>query len=334
MKKHTKVHKQILTVALLLLTSTWLFAADGPEVEKQKSYTKSYPLGSNEKVNINNQFGEVKIITWGKSEVKVDVSVTVKASSDERAQSILDNINIEDSKSGDGVSFKTHIGKQDWNNGEKRNNNNNNGQSMEINYEVSMPAANPLDLQNSFGKTIVPDMTGPVEVASKFGELEAGNLSNAKRVEVEFGTGVIESVNNADISIKFSQVKINKMSGTIKAFQSYSGVKLTIDNTVTSLTIKNEFTDLKLDVSTDLSANFDVYTNFSELRNKTDFAIKEEDEDHRGPKFDHQYNGKSGNAGMSFKVKSNFGDVTIGHNLPFEVNDKEKGKKGKKTTSV
>ncbi|HMC85317.1 MAG TPA: hypothetical protein VKI61_07320, partial [Chitinophagaceae bacterium] len=184
MKKHTKVHKQILTVALLLLTSTWLFAADGPEVEKQKSYTKSYPLGSNEKVNINNQFGEVKIITWGKSEVKVDVSVTVKASSDERAQSILDNINIEDSKSGDGVSFKTHIGKQDWNNGEKRNNNNNNGQSMEINYEVSMPAANPLDLQNSFGKTIVPDMTGPVEVASKFGELEAGNLSNAKRVEV------------------------------------------------------------------------------------------------------------------------------------------------------
>ncbi|MEP6748345.1 MAG: hypothetical protein ABJB86_11510 [Bacteroidota bacterium] len=333
MKKHIEVRKYIVTAALLLATGAWLFAADGPGVEKKKTYSKSYSLSGNEKVNINNQFGEVKIVTWGKSEVKVDVSITVKSGTDERAQAILDNINIEDSKNGEGVSFKTIIGKQEWK-GDRKNNNNNNSQGMEINYEVNMPATNPLDLQNSFGKTVVPDMKGPVDISSKFGGLDAGNLADVKKVEVEFGTATIEGITNGEITIKFSQVQINKMSGAIKTFQSYSGVKLTVDNSVTSLTIKNEFTDLKLDVSSDLSANFDVYTNFSELKNKTAFNIKEEDEHDRGPKFDHQYSGKSGNASMNFKVKSNFGDVTIGHNLPFDVNDKKEHKEKRKTTSV
>ncbi|MES1226586.1 MAG: hypothetical protein ABUT20_64525, partial [Bacteroidota bacterium] len=155
------------------------------------------------------QFGEVKINTWGKGEVKVDVSITVKAGTEERAQAILDNITIEDNKSGDGVSFKTIFGKQEWKGDRRNNDNNNNSQSMEVNYEVNMPASSPLVLQNQFGKSIVPDMSGPVEITEKFGDLIAGKLAYAKKIEVEFGTATIESVNNADVTIKFSQVQIN-----------------------------------------------------------------------------------------------------------------------------
>ncbi len=336
MKKHTGVYKYMITAALLLAATTGIFAAGEPEVEKKKVYSKSYPLDGNDKVSINNQFGEVKITTWNKSEVKVDITIIGKGSTDERAQQILDLISIEDGKNSDGVYFKTNMKSQNWK-GDKKGSNN----GMEINYEVQMPSGNPLSLKNSFGSSFVPDMTGPVEISSKFGELTAGKLANVKRLEIEYGTATVESVNNADVIINFSQAQINKMSGTIKTSQSYSGVKLTIDNSVTSFTVKNEFTDLLLDVSKDLSANFDVYTNFSELKNKTDFKIKEEAEDHSGMKFDHQYAGKSGNASITVKVKSNFGDVTIGHNLPFDVNDdkdrdekpekKEKREKKEKT---
>ena len=324
MKKHIVLHKCILA-GIFLLTSNWLLAADdGPVVEKKKTYTKSYPLGSNDKVSINNQFGEVKISTWGQQEVKVDITIIAKGSTEEKAQHILDLISIEDGKDGNGVHFKTNLKNQHQNNEGKNGKND----GMEINYEVSMPAANPLDLKNAFGTTIVPDMSGPVEISSKFGELVAGKLSDVKKLEVEFGTATVESVNNADVSIKFSQAQINKMSGSIKALQSYSGVKYKIDNSITSFTVKNEFTDLILDVSTDLSASFDVYTNFSELKNKTDFAIKEDNSDKSDIKFDHQYNGKTGNANLAIKVKSNFGDVTIGHNIPFDVNEeKEKPEK-------
>ncbi len=316
MKKHTKAYRYIITAAFFLVASNGIFAAGEPEVEKKKTYTKTYSLDGNDKVSINNQFGDVKITTWSKSEVKVDITIIGKGSTEERAQQIIDLISIEDGKSGDGVYFKTNMKSQNWK-GDKKGSTN----GMEINYEVQMPAGNPLSLKNSFGSAFVPDMAGAVEISSKFGELNAGKLDNVKKLEVEYGTATIESVNNADVIINFSQAQISKMSGAIKTSQSYSGVKLTIDNSVTSFTVKNEFTDLLLDVSKDLSANFDVYTNFSELHNETGFSIKEEAEDRSGMKFDHQYNGKSGNASLSVKIKSNFGDVTIGHNLPFDVNE-------------
>jgi hypothetical protein len=316
MKMRSKLHKFFMVAALAVAGLPGLQAADGPDVEKKKLISKSYPLDGNDKLSINNQFGEVKISTWGKNEVKVDITIIGKGSTDEKAQAILDMISIEDGKGGDGVHFKTILKNDHWSNEKKGNNN-----GMEVNYEIQMPATSALDIKNSFGKTIVPDMSGPVEISSKFGELSAGRLANVKKLEVEFGEATIESVNNADVSIKFSQAQINKMTGVIKSAQSYSGVKLVIDNSVTSLTIKNEFSDLLLDVSDDISASFDVYTNFSELKNKTSFPIKEEAEDNSGLKFDHQYNGKSGNANMTIKVKSNFGDVTIGHNLPFDVNE-------------
>ena len=41
-----------------------------------------------------------------------------------------------------------------------------------------MPAVNPLEIENSFGKTKVPDMTGEVNLTSKFGGLTTGKLDN------------------------------------------------------------------------------------------------------------------------------------------------------------
>ncbi|MEP6724380.1 MAG: hypothetical protein ABJC98_01130 [Bacteroidota bacterium] len=311
MKKHTEVRKYIVTAALLLATSTWLFAGEnGPDVEKKKVYSKSYSIGSNDKVNINNQFGEVKINTWGKSEVKVDVTIIVKGSNEEKAQSILDNISIEDSKNSDGVSFKTNIGKQE-SRGDKKNNNNGN-QSMEINYEVNMPAGNPLDLENQFGKTYVPDMNGPVEITQKFGDLIAGNLANIKELHVEFGSVIAESVNNCKVVIKFSKAEIKKMSGTIKGtFEYCDKVKLTLNNNASDFNINNQFSKIEVTVSDGFNGEFDIHTNFGEFHNSTPIVIKEtkdSDEDH-GPHFDKDYSGKSGSGACKVKIKSSFGTV-------------------------
>src|SRR4051812_26611426 len=82
-------------------------ASDDPKVEKKKTYSKSYPVTGTDKITLNNQFGEMKLITWEKNEVKVDVNITAKADDDKRAQEILDKITIEDGKSSGGVYFKT-----------------------------------------------------------------------------------------------------------------------------------------------------------------------------------------------------------------------------------
>lgn len=312
MKKHIKVRKYIISAAMLLATSSILFAADGPQVEKKKTYSKSYSINGNDKINISNQFGEVKINTWSKNEVKVEVNITVKANSEDRAQSIIDNIAIEDSKSGDEVSFKTTIGKdQEWK-GDKKNNSN---QGMEINYEVSMPAASPLILQNQFGRSFVPDLSGPVEITQKFGDLEAGNLPNIKELHVEFGSAMVESIGNCKVVIKFSKAEIKKMSGSIKGnFEFCDKVKLALDNNVTDFNLNNSYSHIEIAVAGTFGGDFEIHTNFGEFKNGSALSFKEdkdEDSDNRGPRFDKDFNAKSGNGACKVKIKSSFGTIKL-----------------------
>ena len=312
MKKLIEVRSTLLAAALLITNISFLHAADGPDVEKRKSYSKSYSVDGNDKVNINNQFGEVRIVTWNKSEVKIDVTIITKGSTEERAQDILDNISIEDNKSGDEVSFKTNIGHQDNNNKGNRKNGKNENQGMEINYEVSMPAANPLILQNQFGKSTVPDLTGPVTITQKFGELTAGNLPNAKELNVEFGTATVESVGNCKVVIKFSKAEIKKMSGAMKAnFEFCDKVKLSLDNSVTEFTLNNSYSKIEIAVPASFAGDFDIHTSFGEFKNGSALAIKEEkdDDENHGPRFDKDFSGKTGNGGCKVKIKSSFGTI-------------------------
>lgn len=305
MKKHIEVRKLIITTGLLLVFTSGLFASGEPDTEKKKVYTKSYAIGSNDKVTIDNQFGEVKIITWSKAEVQTDVTIIARGSSDQRAQEILDHINIEDGKNSDGVYFKTNMKNQNTKGKGEHN------QKMEINYEVHMPAGNPLDLENAFGATNVPDMTGPVVLTQKFGDLVAGNLGNAKEIRVEFGSIIVDNVSNCKMVIKFSKAEIKKMSGNIKLnFEYCEKVKLKLDNSVTDLNINNSFSEIQIAVVSGYGGDFDIHTSFSDLKNGSALGIKEEkDDDEHGPKFDKDYTGKTGNGTNKVKIKSSFGQI-------------------------
>jgi hypothetical protein len=330
MKRILKAYNVFLLGTLLLMSGT-VMAGEEPKVEKKKTYTKTHSVSKSDKISLTNQFGELKLNTWNKNEVKVDVTITAKANSDQRAQDILDRINIEDGKNGSGVFFKTKM--KDDKNGKKKNNAEYKNEGFTIDYIVYLPSSNPLNISNSFGATIIPDYNGEADIESKFGSLTAGNLPNVKEVTVEFGEATIESIHDGKIVVKFSRAVVNKISGNIEAiFEHSSGTKLGVDNNVKSLNIKNNFSTVYIDVPKDLSANFDVRTNFGDFTNKTDFAIKkeEEDGDRHGPKFDNRYTGKSGNGSIAMKISSEFGKVIVGHNLTMNIEKEKKAAKEKK----
>lgn len=313
-----KLYSALLLVICFAFTGS-AFAKEDPLVEKKKVYSKSYDLNGNDRVSLSNQFGAMKINTWAKNEVKVEVTITAEAKSDDRAQDILDGITITDGKNSDGVYFKTKT---------KSNNSVERGEKtrFQVDYEVFMPAKNPLSATNEFGSIVMGDHNGEATIISKFGSLRAGKLFNAKKVLVEFGSLVIESMNNGSLSIKFSSAEVKKTSGDINVEIEHSSAKLSVDNDVKKMTVKNSFSPLLLDVPVNFSASYDIHTSFAKFKNKTSFTInKEGDGEDRGPKFDFDYTGKSGSGETTLKVKTSFGDVTLGHNLPFKV-DEKKGK--------
>ncbi|WP_276484639.1 hypothetical protein [Paraflavitalea pollutisoli] len=322
MKAIVKFHSALLLVSAITLGQPVL-AANDPLVEKTKTISKTYPVSSSDQIDLSNSFGEMKISTWNKNEVKVDIVITTEAGTEERAQELLDAISVNDGKSGNRIYFKTKVGDNSSSNkrgkGEK--------QSFRINYTVFLPDNANLDATNEFGPMSIGDFNGKGDFTNRFGSFTAGKLNNPM-VNVEFGKANIESINNGgNITIKFSRAIIGGMSGDIRAsFEHCNGIKIKLNNDLKSIDVRNAFSPLYVDVPTNFSARYDVRTSFSKLKNNTSFSIPEEGEDDRGPKFDHRYNGSSGSGSANIKIKSEFKDVSIGHNQTFDVNSDDKKK--------
>jgi hypothetical protein len=309
MKKLINPYKGFILLAFAL-APLFSIARDGDNVDKKRTISKTYNVGPDDRLSIENSFGNVSVETWDKNVIQVDVEIGVRASTEEKAQQMLDQINVTDHQSGQNIEFKTDIGRM----GKGNNNRNDDSRRFYIDYKISMPAGNPLHIENSFGKTNIPDFAGQASLTSKFGELTTGKITNAKLIHVEFGKANIGWLTNADVIFKFnSKSSVAGISGNSKVdVQFCSQVNVLIDNAIKDLAVYESYSTVNLRVSPSLSAQFEVYTNFGSYNNKTNFNISQKDEDENsGPKFDKNYSGTAGSGSAKIKIKSSFGSVRM-----------------------
>jgi len=186
--------------------------------EKRKSVNKSYKVSSSTVVHLENSFGKMHVETWDKNEVKVDIEVIVRASSDDRAQNLLDKISIEvdDGNPSGSLSFRTSIS----------NNKSGRSTSFEINYDVSMPKANKIELKNSFGDVYLGDLSGDAEVNVQYGNLKAGRLTGDSDVKLSFGSGFseIDAMEEGDLKVSYSKLSVEEI-GNLDVHSSFSTFK-------------------------------------------------------------------------------------------------------------
>jgi hypothetical protein len=326
MKKLINPFKGLILIAFAL--APFLSTANtGDNIEKKRTISKSYTVGPEDRLSIENSFGNITISTWDKNEIQVDIEIGVRANTDERAQRMMDQINVTDHQSGKDIGFKTEIG----NMGKGKDNGNEDGRKFYVDYKVSMPSKNPLRIENSFGKINIPDFAGSASLTSKFGELTTGKIPNAKLIHVEFGKAAIGRLNNADVVFKFnSKSTVAGLSGNSKVdVQFCSQVSLYVDQSINDLSLFQSYSTIDLKVPENLSAQFDVYTNFGSFKNKTGFNISAENEDESsGPKFDRNYSGKAGSGSAKIKIKSSFGSVRVSNDTDKSV-EKDDGKEDK-----
>jgi hypothetical protein len=310
MKMHINPFRDLVMFALAL-APTLIKANTGDNVEKKRTISKTYKVGPDDRLSIENSFGNIIVATWDKNEIQVDIEIGVRASTDEKAQQMLDQISVSDHQGGQEISFKTDIGRMSV---KKGNNDNGDGRKFYVDYKVSMPGKNPIRIENSFGKINIPDFQGSASLTSKFGELTTGKITNAKLIHVEFGKADIGKLNNADVIFKFnSNSNLAGVSGNSKIDVQFCGrVDIVVDNSVKELNLYQSYSTINLEVPDQLSADFNVYTNFGSFKNKTGFMIaKNGDDESSGPKFDNTYAGKAGNGDAKIKIKSSFGSIRL-----------------------
>src|SRR5688572_15103684 len=186
LQKMKRTFRNILPGVLLLATVP-LFAQEEKENKEKKreryeffrerNISKTYPASGNT-LNIENKFGNVKIVTWNKNEIKVDIHIETSSTHKELADKTFERLDVEDRQEGKNIYFKTSHNKNKE--GDKISCNNCSN-TMSVDYTVQIPAGNALNIENTFGGIEIPDYTGPVSLTNKYGHLSAGKLSKPEK---------------------------------------------------------------------------------------------------------------------------------------------------------
>ncbi|HEV8271190.1 MAG TPA: hypothetical protein VGQ04_07765 [Chitinophagaceae bacterium] len=325
-----RTFKNILPIVLLLATAQ-LFAQDGDKEKKEKkryeffrerNISKTYPAAGNT-LNIDNQFGEVKITTWDKNEIKIDIHIETSSTQKDLADKSFERIDVTDKQEGKNISFKTIMNKggKEENIGCKNCSN-----TMSIDYDIHMPANNALNIENSFGSIVIPDYNGVVSLTNKYGSLKAGKLSKPEKVLVEFGSADLKSIGNIDLTFKYSSVTIGSLTGNSKLKFEFCGYsKINLDNGLTGLTVNDSYSSIHLVPAANLSATYNISTSYGSLIDKTNIGINRTDSPEKyGPDLNKHYEGKSGTGTIKIDVKSSFGNIMIGEGTKADMKEKKK----------
>lgn len=294
--------------------------------EKVKNYSKTYSVDGNDKLKLDNQYGRITVITWDRHEVKVDIQIKASANREEDTQKLLDGVQISDSKSGDLVSFRTDI--------ERRDNGRNKNRRLEVNYTVNMPAKMPLDVENSYGSIILPNLDGLVKISASYTSVVAQNLSNPNNVlegsygsmkigvlnggklDYSYGSVELAECTNLKADVSYGSLNLGKVKGRADLDLSYmGGLKIgELDNSLKKLNINSSYSGLSINIPDSNNFDFDVtvsYAGFNFNNDKVTITSKTPADGSKGWNPTKSYRGHFGKGSAEPKViiNSSYGSV-------------------------
>lgn len=172
--------------------------------QRTKTFSKSFTIDKNDDIELKNIYGSMVIKIWNKNEIKVDADIKAYADSESEAQTLIDNVNIDASKNGNQVSFRTIINNREGNWGRGRNNGKSWRREVKVMMTVYMPANNALTLSQQYGNVEMPDYNGATSLKVQYGNLVTGNLnSNNNYINIQYGKADLQNVNTGKFKFQY-----------------------------------------------------------------------------------------------------------------------------------
>ncbi len=218
--------------SIILAALLW-FATDSQALDI-KEYTKelheTYNVDNGVQLTIVNRYGAIRLHTWDKNTIEIDVKITVKTSSQSRADKVFDIINIDLSGDRHEVSGITKIDEKASNSGWWDKLFGDGGDSdYEISYTIHAPTQVKLDITNKYGPLYINnDIVGDASLTNKYGNIYTENIKGNVSLYLGYGDAKIGNVDDLDIKIKYSDIKVGDASD-VTSSSKYS--KIIIGNT-------------------------------------------------------------------------------------------------------
>ncbi|MCP9236883.1 DUF4097 family beta strand repeat-containing protein [Lewinella sp. JB7] len=214
----------LLLLFLLLSLPGWAGRTAG---DFEKRISETFPIRNDGRVELNNRYGEIKVVTWNQARVKVDVLIRVTARNESDFQKVLSRIDIRLTGGNNTVSAVTSI-----NSGGKSGNwfdyffgGGSNTEDFKIFYTVSMPESVNLNVEAKYCDVALPNLNGEVLLDVAYGDLVADRLTNRSTVSVSYGSARLEQVGNgSSVKMRYSEGWVRN-GGDLRYDGRYSDVR-------------------------------------------------------------------------------------------------------------
>nr|WP_320119926.1 hypothetical protein [uncultured Marinifilum sp.] len=218
--KTLKFKLSALLLVLFVALGSNVYAVD--EYEKEIKEVFASKLGTS--LNIHSKYGDIDIKNWEKDSISIKVIITIETTSEEKAKSLFNNIDVKMNKSGNSISAVTEMSHKFKT-----------GKKFKIDYEVFMPAYIQLDISNKFGDIFISKLRAKANINLSYGNLRGESFfypeeKPVSTINLSYAKASIDECNRTKLSLKYSKMNI----GTSKALivvSRYS--KLHLDNNET-----------------------------------------------------------------------------------------------------
>lgn len=221
-----------------------LGAAGHPPASAQdfeKTFSETFSVDGSGDVRLTNRYGDIRVETWDRDEVKIDVRVRVSADSQEDANRTFDRIEISFSGGANTATAITSIGTQnkkgksflrslldgEWPSWDGIGGSN----DFKVHYTVKMPASASLETDAKYCDVVLPDLSGNTRLTVGYGDLVAGDLTGSNEVSVSYGSARIDQLGeNSSFRVRYCDGNSIRKAADLRYDGRYSETEIgTVD---------------------------------------------------------------------------------------------------------
>jgi hypothetical protein len=223
---------------VVFLSSAVLFAQEQNNTRHNKSTKEERLVGLTNKIEIQNQYGNITYKGWDKDSIIIDVNIWVETPDADIAQSILDKIEILPHLTAGTLMYKTIFKDNFFSN-----------YPFGIEFTIFAPSNMELELHNRFGNMNLTHFGAKLNIDLQYGNFNLRNqtaMIPGGRISVTNGDLSLEKLSNAEIVHKNGHLKMDEVYYTSLMTDFSTGEIKTAENLKVNLSTSNlKITDVK-----------------------------------------------------------------------------------------
>ena len=186
--------------------------------EYRKEFSRTLTLAAGRSVRIENSLGNVRIQAAPRGEAAVKAMIRCSAPTAEEARRCADRIQILVDQGGGNLSVRT----------EYPSNNGRSNIGYQVDYDLTVPEAAPLEVRNRFGEVTVNGAHAGTQIVNANGHVSVSAGRGAAQVENTFG-GVEVRGNEGDVTVRNANgpVTVTDATGTVDIANRFNTVHVT-----------------------------------------------------------------------------------------------------------